>query len=73
MRQSYQRFVNAGRETATVTLEHQDAPGKFTQFGELKYNRLTGEIHITWCYECPLSILTRLKESLRFIKFLMSL
>ena len=64
---SYTRLVNASREVVESQLSHEDAPGSFTIYGELKYNRITGEIHILWCYKCPLSLAVRLKESIKFL------
>lgn len=67
---SFVRLVSASREMVKVELSHEDAPGKYTIYADMRYNRVSGDIHIQWCYECPLSLRVRLKESVRFLGLL---
>ena len=68
MKSSYIRLISSTRELVKCQLSHEDEPGKNTLFAEMSYNRITGDFHITWCYECPLSLVTRLSETLKFVK-----
>lgn len=65
---SFTRLVSASREMVVCELSHEDAPGKFTIFGKLSFNRLTADISVKWCFECPLPLVVRIKEIFKFLK-----
>ena len=68
MNSSFVRLVSSSREIVSCELSHEDSPGKYTIFGTFHYNRISGDISIKWCYQCPLSLVVRLKESFKFLQ-----
>lgn len=64
------RIYSGDRDCAKVSIQHLDTPEKATVFGSMSYDRITADLHVTWSYDCPLSLLERLNEILRFVQFL---
>lgn len=65
---SFVRLISSSRESIKCELSHEDSPGRCTIFGVLKFDRVTADMSIQWCYECPLSLRVRLREIFKFVR-----
>lgn len=64
---NFVRILNSTRTTIDCELSHENKPGDYTLYGKFHYDRVTGDISIVWDFHCPLSLVVRLKESVKFL------
>lgn len=67
------RLHQSSIDKASLVIEVCTSPGHYTVYGNMEYIRSTGDLSVKWCFDCPLSRLDRLREILRFVRFLISL
>lgn len=73
MKNSFIRFYSSNYDEVTCSLRHRDDVNEYTIYSEMSYNRITGDIHISFTPDCPLDLVGRAREAYRFIKFIVSL